>query len=72
MSRLFLEVPEYLQYNASLIYVYSDHLEFKLAANNFGESKNSDPEGSSESDRFGFEGLSQPDESVELSMNYSF
>jgi iron complex outermembrane receptor protein len=67
-----LITKEYLQYNFSANFDYSRSLSFKLSVNNLGDDKNSDPNGSSESDVLGVNGLLQPTDTLMLSLQYTY
>ena len=67
-----LIVKEYLQYNFSANFDYSKDLSVKFSVNNLGNDKNSDPNGSSESDTLGIEGLLQPTDTFMLSLQYKY
>ena len=67
-----LIIKEYLQYNLSVNFDYSKNLGIKFSVNNLGDDKNSDPNGSSESDTLGVDGLLQPTDSFMLNFQYRY
>jgi len=67
-----LLVDEYLQFNLNWQYIISSKMTIGFFVNNLGESKNSDPVASSDSDILGLDGLLQPEENFQVNFRYKF
>jgi len=67
-----LLVDEYLQFNFNLNYYLDSGSTITLSASSLGKDKNSDPDGSSDSDTLGINGLLQPKNEFRLSYRYKF
>jgi iron complex outermembrane receptor protein len=65
-----VEIASYWHLNFNIIWPIKEDLKLSLSANNLGSSKYSAPDTSSNIDRFGSNGLIQPDQNIVLSLSY--